>query len=161
MLDMLKGWQDGRAKLAVIAILLGYRRDHSKLFAQGSYEPLIATGSKADQICAFARSYQQDVLVVAVARFSVRSEADRDWAVGRQTHWRDLFGGRVVERRGEGVGVEAVLGDMPVAVLVPITADTAKYDLDAKPVSVRGRGGNSAVGGRRAERARTWSPARA
>ena len=170
MLDILKGWRDGRAKLAVIAILLGYRRDHSKLFAQGSYEPLIATGSKVDQICAFARSYQQDVLVVAVARFSVRSEADRDWAgteipwpqaVGRQTHWRDLFGGRVVERRGEGVGVEAVLGDMPVAVLVPITADTAKYDLDAKPVSVRGRGGNSAVGGRRAERARTWSPARA
>jgi (1->4)-alpha-D-glucan 1-alpha-D-glucosylmutase len=128
MLDMLEDWQDGRAKLAVIAILLGYRRDHSKLFAQGSYEPLIATGSKADQICAFARCYQQDVLVVAVARFPLRSEADRDWAgteipwpqaVARQTHWRDLFGGRVVERRGEGVGVEAVLGDMPVAVLVP------------------------------------------
>ena len=33
--------------------------------------------------------------------------------------WRDLFGGRVLERRGEGVGVEAVLGEMPVAVLVP------------------------------------------
>jgi (1->4)-alpha-D-glucan 1-alpha-D-glucosylmutase len=128
MLDMLEDWQDGRAKLAVIAILLGYHRDHSKLFAQGTYEPLIATGSKADQICAFARCYQQDVLVVAVARFPLRSEADRDWAgteipwpqaVAGQTHWRDLFGGRVLERRGEGVGVEAVLGEMPVAVLVP------------------------------------------
>jgi len=47
MLDMLKGWQDGRAKLAVIAILLGYRRDHSKPFAQGSYEPLMLQAPKS------------------------------------------------------------------------------------------------------------------
>jgi (1->4)-alpha-D-glucan 1-alpha-D-glucosylmutase len=128
MHDMLEDWQDGRAKLSVIATLLGHRRDHPKLFAEGSYEPLTATGAKADQIFAFARRYQQDVLIVAVARFPLRSEADRDWtgteipwpqAGINQTHWRDLFCGRVVERRSEGVGTEAVLGNMPVAVLVP------------------------------------------
>jgi len=128
MHDMLEDWQDGRAKLSVIATLLGHRRDHPKLFAEGSYEPLIATGAKADQIVAFARRYQEDVLIVAVARFPLRSEADRDWtgteipwpqAGINQTHWRDLFCGRVVERRSEGVGAEAVLGNMPGAVLVP------------------------------------------
>jgi (1->4)-alpha-D-glucan 1-alpha-D-glucosylmutase len=128
MLDMLKDWPDGRAKLAVIATLLGHRRDHPNLFARGRYEPLVATGAKADQICAFARCYQEDVLVVAVARFPLRWEADRDWAgteipwpqaAANEAHWRDLFRGDVVERCGEGVEVEAVLGDMPVAALVP------------------------------------------
>ena len=128
MLDMLEDWQDGRAKLAVVTALLGHRRDRPKLFAEGSYEPLIATGAKADQVCAFARRYQEDVLIVAVARFPLRSEADRDWteteipwpqAAVNQTYWRDLFGGRVIVRHREGVGVEAVLGHMPVAALVP------------------------------------------
>src|SRR5262249_12642954 len=47
VLDMLENWQDGRAKLALVAALLGHRRDQPKLFSEGSYEPLIATGSKA------------------------------------------------------------------------------------------------------------------
>ena len=33
--------------------------------------------------------------------------------------WRDLLSGRVVERRGETVAVEALLTDLPVAALVP------------------------------------------
>ena len=127
ILDMLEDWRDGRVKLAVIATLLAYRRDHPKLFAQGGYEPLIATGSRADQICAFARCHEEDALVVAAARFPVRCEAEPDWtgteipwpqSADSETHWRDLFSGRVVERRGESVGVEAVLGGMPMAVLV-------------------------------------------
>jgi (1->4)-alpha-D-glucan 1-alpha-D-glucosylmutase len=128
MPKMLEDWPDARAKLAVIAILLGHRRDHPNMFVRGSYEPLIATGAKADQICAFARCYQEDVLVVAVARFPFRSEVDLDWTgtqipwpqpAAAQTHWRELFGGRVVARRGEHVGVEVVLGKMPIAALVP------------------------------------------
>ncbi len=112
MFDMLENWRDGRIKLAVIATLLAYRRDHPMLFAEGGYEPLIATGSRADQICAFARCHEEDALVVAAARFPVRCEAEPDWtgteipwpqAAGGETHWRDLFSGRVVERRGEGI----------------------------------------------------------
>ena len=128
ILDMLEDWHDGRIKLAVIATLLAHRRDSPKLFAQGGYEALIATGSRADQICAFARSDETDALVVAAARFPARCEAESDWtgteipwpqAAGGETHWRGLFDGRVMERRGEGVAVTAVLGGMPVAVLVP------------------------------------------
>jgi (1->4)-alpha-D-glucan 1-alpha-D-glucosylmutase len=128
ILDLLEDWRDGRVKLAVIATLLAHRRDHSKLFAQGGYEPLTATGSSADQICAFARRHEDDTLMVAAARFPVRCEAEPDWtgteipwpqAASSKTHWRDLFSGHVVERRGEGVSVETVLEGMPAAVLVP------------------------------------------
>jgi (1->4)-alpha-D-glucan 1-alpha-D-glucosylmutase len=134
ILDMLEDWRDGRVKLAVIAILLAHRREHPQLFAQGGYEPLIATGSRADQICAFARHHEEDVLLVAAARFPARCEAEPDWtgteipwpqAAGSETHWRDLFDGRVLERRGEGVAVAAVLGGMPVAVLVPDNSGSA------------------------------------
>ena len=50
----------------------------------------------------------------------------RPQAASSETHWRDLLDGRILERRGEGVGVAAVLGGMPVAVLVPETAVIAE-----------------------------------
>ena len=126
--EMLENWRDGRIKLAVIATLLAYRRDHPQLFAQGNYEPLMATGSRADQICAFARCYEEDAVVVAAARFPLRCDAERDWtgteipwprSASDVGHWRDLFSGRGIERSGESVDVEPVLGGMPIAVLVP------------------------------------------
>jgi (1->4)-alpha-D-glucan 1-alpha-D-glucosylmutase len=128
ILDLLEDWRDGRIKLAVIAILLAYRRIRPELFAEGGYKPLIATGPRADQILVFARCHEEDALVVAASRFPVRSEKDRDWtgteiprprAAVDKTCWHDLFGGRVVERRGVGASVEAVLRSMPVAGLIP------------------------------------------
>jgi hypothetical protein len=139
--DMLENWRDGRVKLAVIAMLLGYRRDHPKLFAQGGYEPLIATGSRADQICAFARWHEADALVVAATRFPVRCEAEPDWtgteipwpqAVGGETHWRDLFSGRIIERCGEGIDAAAAMGDLPVTVLVPARASSGENQVQQR-----------------------------
>jgi (1->4)-alpha-D-glucan 1-alpha-D-glucosylmutase len=128
ILDMLENWRDGRVKLAVILTLLGYRRDRPELFANGRYEPLIATGSRADQICAFVRCHEGAALLVTSARFPARWEDDRDWTeteipwpqtAASGTYWRDLLSGRLLECSGEGIGVEEVLGDMPVAALVP------------------------------------------
>ena len=51
---------------------------------------------------------------------------------GRETHWRDLFSGRVVERRGEGIGAAAVLGDMPVAVLVTARASSGENKMQQR-----------------------------
>src|SRR5438874_2003512 len=126
--DMLQNWRDGRVKLAVIATLLGHRRDHPNLLAKGAYEPLAAAGPKADHICAFARSHEEEALLVAAARFPVQFEADPAWTgteipwprgVARRTPWRDLLSGEVVERRGEGLDAEAALAYLPIAVLVP------------------------------------------
>ena len=88
----------------------------------------MTTGLRANQICAFARFHEDDVLIVAVSRFPVRFEADHDWtgteiswpqAASIGTHWRDLLGGCIIQRHGEGVDVGTLLEGMPVAVLVP------------------------------------------
>jgi (1->4)-alpha-D-glucan 1-alpha-D-glucosylmutase len=128
MLEMFEDWRDGRVKLAVIATLLAYRREHPMLFTQGGYEPVAAIGTKADHICAFARSHEEDALLVVAARFPVRIDADPDWTgteipwpqeAGRATRWHDLLSGEIVERRGEALGAEVVLGYFPIAILVP------------------------------------------
>jgi (1->4)-alpha-D-glucan 1-alpha-D-glucosylmutase len=127
VLDMLDNWHDGRVKLAVIAALLGHRRNHPELFAHGGYEPLIAAGPNADHICAFARRHEDEALLVAAARFPARLEADPDWTgteipwpqeVVHWTRWHDLLSGGIVERSGDAVSAEAVLGYLPIAVLV-------------------------------------------
>jgi (1->4)-alpha-D-glucan 1-alpha-D-glucosylmutase len=133
MSAMLENWRDPRVKLAVIATLLDYRRARPRLFSDGGYEPLAATGPRADQICAFARNHDGDALVVAAARFPARLADDPDWT-GTEipwpargdagAGWRDLLSGRVVGCRGDTADLAAVLGAMPVAVLVSARADT-------------------------------------
>jgi (1->4)-alpha-D-glucan 1-alpha-D-glucosylmutase len=133
MQGMLEDWRDGRAKLALTAELLAHRRERPALFAEGGYEPLTATGTKADHLCAFLRSHGDDRLLVVVFRFPVRLELDRSWGdtaiplpqAGSVVGWRDLLTGRSV---GTGVGTlaaEEALADLPVAVLVPETEGRA------------------------------------
>jgi uncharacterized protein YjbI with pentapeptide repeats len=71
----------------------------------------------------------------------VRCEAEPDWTgteipwpqgQGGETHWRDLFSGRVVERRDEGIGAAAAMGDMPVAVLVPARATSGENNMQQR-----------------------------
>jgi len=128
MLAMLEKWHDGRCKLAVTATLLAARREHPMLFAEGGYEPLIASGPKSDQICAFARVNHASALLVVAARFPVRIEMDPGWdgtevawprSVNHAMHWHDLLTDQAAAfRGGEALPVCSVLGDMPVAVLV-------------------------------------------
>lgn len=70
-----KSWPDGRFKLAAIATILDYRRHHTVLFESGNYWPLKVDGINADQLCAFYRQRDEDVLVTAVTRFPARLAA--------------------------------------------------------------------------------------
>jgi (1->4)-alpha-D-glucan 1-alpha-D-glucosylmutase len=129
MRGMLDDWRDGRCKLAVTAALLAERRAHPVLFAEGGYEPLQASGAKADQICAFARAAGECSLIVVASRFPARLAADPGWdgtevarprSANGVTRWRDLLTGQEPRcEGGESLSVEAVLSDLPVAVLVP------------------------------------------
>jgi hypothetical protein len=74
-------------------------------------------------------------------RFPVRCEAEPDWtgteipwpqAAGSETHWRDLFSGRIIERRGEGIDAAAAMGDLPVAVLVPARASSGENQVQQR-----------------------------
>ncbi|WP_043342354.1 malto-oligosyltrehalose synthase [Belnapia moabensis] len=133
MLGMLENWRDGRAKLALTAELLAYRREHATLFAEGGYEPLAATGTKADQLCVFLRSHGDDRLLVAASRFPARQALDQGWAdttipspqMGGMVGWRDLLTGRRLGAGGSALTAEEVLADLPVAVLVPDTEGQA------------------------------------
>ena len=128
MLHMLEKWQDGSVKLAVTAALLAHRRQQPELYAHGSYQPLAATGAKADQLCAFMRSHGQNAAIIVASRFPARQEADPTWAdttiawpqnPSETLLWRDLLSNRVIERQGETVDIGFVLGNFPLSVLVP------------------------------------------
>jgi (1->4)-alpha-D-glucan 1-alpha-D-glucosylmutase len=126
---ILEDWRDGAVKLALTATLLAYRREHSALFAKGSYEALAAAGPRADRICAFARTWKGEALLVIAERFPAQRGADPAWdgtgvswgRAARATCWRNLLTGRVLERRNEALPAETVLAELPVAVLVPKT----------------------------------------
>jgi len=129
MRALLANWRDGRCKLAVTQTLLAERRRHEMLFAKGGYEPLVASGPRADQICAFARTHGTDRMLVVAARFPLRQEIDPAWdgtsvawpvGVNRAARWFDLLTGQVVTcRTGDALPAQELLGVLPVAVMVP------------------------------------------
>lgn len=41
---LLRAWGDGRIKLAVTALVLAFRREHTELFAEGGYQPVEVIG---------------------------------------------------------------------------------------------------------------------
>jgi (1->4)-alpha-D-glucan 1-alpha-D-glucosylmutase len=122
-----QSWQDARVKLAALITILGYRRDHAALFRKGGYEPLEAAGPNADQICAFLRGHQEDVIVTAVARFPARLEADGidpetvlpvSEAL-RRRRWRDLLSGSEHDAAA-ALRASDLFTILPAVVLVPI-----------------------------------------
>ena len=130
MADYLRDWPDGRIKLAVMAVLLGFRRDHEALFGRGSYEPIEVGGPRADETCAFLRrgpgGADGDRIIVAVRRFPARHAAAAEDPgpaltppAGAPAHgWRDLLSGRTYEAWGD-LKAGDLFGLLPAAVLVP------------------------------------------
>ncbi len=122
----MRGWRDGRLKLAAIAALLGYRRSHGALFASGSYEAVTAEGPEADQVCAFLREHEDQPMLTAVLRFPARLEANAlsDETLLplpealRTTGWTDLLSG-ATHAEGASLKAAALFAVAPVAVLVP------------------------------------------
>ena len=123
-----RDWHDGRIKLAVIATLLAFRRDHAGVFADGTYEPMSAAGPRADEIVAFQRRQNDPAMsiVVAVRRFPGRHEAAGhssnadavlDAMSAGATGWRDLLTGRAFPR-GAALHASAIFAVLPAAVLV-------------------------------------------
>jgi (1->4)-alpha-D-glucan 1-alpha-D-glucosylmutase len=66
--ELLGSASDGRIKLFLTTRALHFRRTHKSLFAEGDYQPLEATGTKAEHVCAFARTRKERTIVVAVPR---------------------------------------------------------------------------------------------
>jgi (1->4)-alpha-D-glucan 1-alpha-D-glucosylmutase len=63
---------DGAIKLYTTSMALGLRKDARDLFAQGSYTPLTATGSRSNHVVAFARSLAGKTVIALAGRFFLR-----------------------------------------------------------------------------------------
>ncbi len=116
------GWHDGAIKSHVIARVLDLRGKHPERFARGSYEPLAATGQRADFLVSFAR----DGLVVLAPRFWPRlwpiASALPQWGDTRLTlpagRYRNILSDVRLALDGPHP-VADLLGDFPVGLLVP------------------------------------------
>ena len=121
-------WEDGRAKQALIAILLGLRKDCPAAF-QGSYEPLRVIGSRENQIVAFSRG--GELMVVAAVKCAGQAIADEHgrpvlpegyWgstSVALPSEggaWHDVLRARTVKFDGNAP-LQQLLEGLPLAVL--------------------------------------------
>jgi malto-oligosyltrehalose synthase len=66
---LLPDWRDGRIKQALIARLLAVRKREPRLFSAGSYEPLAASGPRAEHIVCFLRRLEHAALLVVAPRW--------------------------------------------------------------------------------------------
>jgi len=119
----------GEAKLLLTHVALTARRDHPEWFT--GYTPVTATGPAADHVLAFDRGGA----VTVATRLPIGLERAGGW---RDTalplppgRYVDLVGGRPVRVGADGaVAVAALLGDLPVALLVPdTTGDRGRFDV--------------------------------
>jgi (1->4)-alpha-D-glucan 1-alpha-D-glucosylmutase len=82
---------DARVKMYTIMVGLEYRRLHPGLFQQGEYLPLECGGSKKQHVCAFARLYQHEALVVVVPRLVATLHPDGKHPPMGPSVWEDTW----------------------------------------------------------------------
>ena len=135
--ELLANLSDGRLKLYLTWRALSFRQQQGPLFAEGTYQPLAAVGTKKEHVCAFARRAADTEAVVVAPRLLVgltsrREQAPMGLAVWQDTwlvlpetspgqRYRHLFTGEVFavgDRDGQaGLPLAQVLGNFPVALL--------------------------------------------
>jgi (1->4)-alpha-D-glucan 1-alpha-D-glucosylmutase len=87
--EMLAQWHDGRIKLFLTAAALRLRRRMAPLFLDGSYEPLLAAGERADHVLAFARRLGDSSAVVVAPRLVAPLLAEGRWLPVGAASWGD------------------------------------------------------------------------
>jgi (1->4)-alpha-D-glucan 1-alpha-D-glucosylmutase len=139
--ELLETSPDGRIKLYVIHRTLNFRRIHPALFSRANYVPLKAIGEKQDHVCAFARSWEGEVIVITVPRLIVRLTGGSEQpplgaGIWKDTHlalpteiigqpYRNLFTGETISVRvGSGkasLPLSVIFQSFPIALLEPIS----------------------------------------
>ncbi len=136
--ELLANMAEGHIKLYLICRVLHFRQSHEQLFSHGTYLSLEATGSKRDHVCAFARSMEDETILVVIPRLVVRLTGwtERQQPMGAAVwgttrlllppslaapSYRNLFTGEVLTADSQdstfGLSLAATLGNFPVAVL--------------------------------------------
>ncbi len=129
MEDLVSEWRDGRIKQALIWRLLSARRQHERLFSEGTYEPLEVRGRFSDNAIAFARRLGEQYAVFIVPRLArplLRSGGiqfrERAWGDTEivTAHDRPLINVLTNQKSepGSGLPLDDVLGRLPCAGLI-------------------------------------------
>ncbi len=84
---LLRHWQDGRVKQALIARALAFRARAPDLFTTGAYLPLRTEGPGADHVLAFARTHEGVSAIVAVTRCPAGMPLDDGLPLVRPEAW--------------------------------------------------------------------------
>jgi (1->4)-alpha-D-glucan 1-alpha-D-glucosylmutase len=125
--ELLDHWQDGAIKLYLIQAILALRAAEPELFGAGDYEPLLATGAKADCICAFARRLGGNAVIVLASRFPARLQFDPGWSgttvpLPQQLNpgsFKNVLTGAGLPVGDHAIDIETALAGLPVAVFAP------------------------------------------
>lgn len=133
--ELLAGWKDGRIKLYIIYKALHFRLRHSKLFQDGSYLPLAASGDREPHVCAFARRRRKSWAIAAVPRLATKLTVPPHFPLGKPAwgaaslvlpqeapdEWRNLFTGEILKaapRAGsKEIPLRTLFQTFPVALL--------------------------------------------
>lgn len=123
--ELLKAWQTGAVKQAIIARALALRHETPLLFAKGDYIKLEAQGSMGDHVLAFTRRNGAEKIVVAVTRLAAQFVTDlplvpacawRDTAITLPKGvWTDVLSGAT--RLGGTVSSATIFSTLPIALL--------------------------------------------
>jgi (1->4)-alpha-D-glucan 1-alpha-D-glucosylmutase len=110
---------------------LQLRSQWPELFSAGSYQPLLASGTAANHICAFARHHAGVTAVVAVPRLLSKLAGEttggnaalpwEDTAVPlpkSESAWLDVLSGATFESGVDKLQASALFEHFPVALLV-------------------------------------------
>jgi (1->4)-alpha-D-glucan 1-alpha-D-glucosylmutase len=125
---LIKGWPDGRLKLAWTRHLLKLRNELPDVFARGDYQPLQVRGAHADHVVAFARRHGRAAVIVAVGRhFAPFTQAGREWpALDGADATIDVTGYSVPGFAGNDLPLAQALRGFPASVMPARPADAAK-----------------------------------
>jgi len=135
--ELLENMDDGRIKMYGTWMTLCFRRQYRELFQDGAYTPLTVSGSKAGNLCAFARELDEQIAIVIVPVLCATLLGDQEenpvgervWGDTRieiprdaqQIRYHNLFTNEVITAAADAgrrfLVVSAVLKSFPAALI--------------------------------------------
>ena len=131
--EMSMDWHDGAIKQYLIKTILNYRKEHSHLFRDGTYEPLDLAGLHQDEFIAFIRRHDDDYIII-ITPIILKRRAANDAISYSQDDWGDtgvilpgyckgslknLLGDRTFQPQSNHLLLSDIFASLPLGALVP------------------------------------------
>ena len=89
--ELINQWHDGRIKQHLIEKTLNLRREISSVFSEGSYIPLEVHGAQSQQIIAFARQHEHQLVIVVAPRLVSHLVIEQPTPYVSPEDWGDTY----------------------------------------------------------------------